>query len=138
MADLPDTSFNSDVIAEFRANRGKVGSPWQNATLLLLHTTGAKSGAPRVNPVGYFDIDGKVVIVGSYGGAEIHPAWVHTFAPPRTQIEIGPDTTDVEARELPGDERDAAWARIADIAPPFAKYQTQTDRTIPLFELKRT
>ena len=58
MADLPDTSFNSDVIAEFRANGGKVGGPWQNATLLLLDTTGAKSAAPRVNPVGYFDIDG--------------------------------------------------------------------------------
>jgi hypothetical protein len=59
MADLPDTSFNSDVIAEFGANGGKAGGPWQNATLLLLlHTTGAKSAAPRVNPVGYFDIDG--------------------------------------------------------------------------------
>ena len=71
MADLPDTSFNPDVIAEFRANGGKVGGPWQNSTLLLLHTTGAKSGAPRVNPVGYFDIDGKVIIVGSYAGADI-------------------------------------------------------------------
>jgi hypothetical protein len=57
---------------------------------------------------------------------------------PRTQIEIGSETVDVEARELPGGERDAVWARIAEIAPPFAKYQTQTDRTIPLFELKRT
>jgi deazaflavin-dependent oxidoreductase (nitroreductase family) len=139
MAELPDTSFNSDVIAEFRANGGKVGGPWQNSTLLLLHTTGAKSGAPRVNPVGHFDIDGKVVIVGSYGGADIHPARVHNLrANPRTQIELGPETIDVEARELPNDERDAAWARIAEIAPPFATYQTQTDRTIPLLELKRT
>jgi deazaflavin-dependent oxidoreductase (nitroreductase family) len=139
MADLPDTSFNPDVIAEFRANGGKVGGPWQNSTLLLLHTTGAKSGAPRVNPVGYFDIDGKVIIVGSYGGADIHPAWVHNLrAHPRTRIEIGPETIDVEARELPSDEREAAWARIAAIAPPFARYQTQTNRTIPLFELKRT
>ena len=79
MADLPDTSFNPDVIAEFRANGGKVGGPWQHSTLLLLHTTGAKSGAPRVNPVGYFDIDGKVIIVGSYAGADIHPAWVHNL-----------------------------------------------------------
>ena len=102
MADLPDTSFNPDVIAEFRANGGKVGGPWQHSTLLLLHTTGAKSGAPRVNPVGYFDIDGKVIIVGSYGGADIHPAWAHNLrAHPRTQIEIGPETIDVEARELP-------------------------------------
>lgn len=139
MADLPDTSFNSDVMAEFRANGREVG-PWQNSTLLLLlHTTGAKSGAPRVNPVGYFDIDGKVIIVGSYAGVDIHPAWGHNLrAHPGTQIEIGRETVDVEARELPGDEREAVWARIAEIAPPFAKYQTQTDRTIPLFELKRT
>ena len=59
-------------------------------------------------------------------------------AHPRTQIEIGPETIDVEARELPSDEREAAWAQIAAIAPPFAKYQTQTSRTLPLFELKRT
>ena len=140
MADLPDTSFNSDVMAEFRANGGKVGGPWQNSTLLLLHTTGAKSGAPRVNPVGYFDIDGKVIIVGSYAGADIHPAWVHNLrAHPDTQIEIGRETVDVEARELPDDEREAVWARIAEIAPPFARYQTQTDGRDPAIrKLKRT
>ena len=89
--------------------------------------------------MGYFDIDGKVIVVGSYGGADIHPAWVHNLrAHPRTKVEIGSETVDVEARELPGDERKAAWARITEIAPPFAKYQTQTDCTIPLFELKRT
>ncbi|AII10999.1 nitroreductase family deazaflavin-dependent oxidoreductase [Rhodococcus opacus] len=139
MADLPDTSFNSNVIAEFRANGGQVGGPWEKSTLLLLHTTGAKSGAPRVNPVGYFDIDGTVIVVGSYGGADINPAWVHNLrAHPRTRIEIGAETVDVEARELPEDERQAAWAQITAIAPPFAKYETQTTRTLPLFELMRT
>ena len=138
MADLPDTSFNSNVIAEFRANGGKVGGPWQNATLLLLHTTGAKTGAPRVNPVGYFDMDSKLIVVGSFGGADIDPAWVHNLrAHPRNRIEIGPETVDVEARELPADEREAVWARIAAIAPPFANYQTQTTRVIPLFEITR-
>jgi deazaflavin-dependent oxidoreductase (nitroreductase family) len=138
MADLPDTSFNSDVIEEFRANGGKVGGPFENSTLLLLHTTGAKSGAPRVNPVGYFDVDGKLIVVGSYAGADIDPAWVHNLrAHPRAQVEIGSDTVDVEARELPADERDATWAQIAVMAPPFAAYQDKTDRTIPLFELVR-
>ncbi len=71
--------------------------------------TGAKSGARRVNPVGYFDIGGKVIIVGSYAGADINPAWVHNLrAYPRTRIKIGTETVDVEARELPGDEREAA------------------------------
>ena len=74
MTDLPDVSFNSNVIEEFRANGGKVGGPWAKASLLLLHTTGAKSGAPRVNPVDYFDIDGKLIVVGSYAGADIDPA----------------------------------------------------------------
>jgi len=138
MADLPDTSFNSNVIEEFRNNGGKVGGPFENLTLLLLHTTGAKSGAPRVNPVGYFDIDGKLIVVGSYAGADIDPGWVHNLrAHPGTQVEIGTDTVDVEARELPAGERDAAWGQIAAMAPPFAAYQDKTDRVIPLFELVR-
>lgn len=138
MAELPDTSFNSDVIAEFRANGGRVGGPWEKMQLLLLHSTGAKSGAQRINPVGYFDIDGKVIVVGSYAGADINPAWVHNLrAHPRTQIELGPESITVEARELPDAERAAAWAQIAASSPPFAAYQTQTTRTIPLFELKR-
>ncbi len=138
MADLPDTSFNSNVIEEFRANGGRVGGPFENLSLLLLHTTGAKSGAPRVNPVGYFDIDGKLIVVGSYAGADIDPAWVHNLrANPRTEVEIGTDTVDVEARELPTDERDTAWAQIAAVAPSFGAYQDKTDRIIPLFELVR-
>jgi deazaflavin-dependent oxidoreductase (nitroreductase family) len=138
MADLPDTSFNSNVIEEFRANGGRVGGPFENLTLLLLHTTGAKSGVPRVNPVGYFDIDGKLIVVGSYAGADIDPAWVHNLrAHPRMRVEIGTDTVDVEARELPADERDAAWAQIAALAPSFGAYQDKTDRIIPLFELRR-
>lgn len=138
VAELPDTSFNSNVIAEFRANGGKVGGPWERMQLLLLHSTGAKSGAQRINPLGYFDIDGKVIVVGSYAGADINPAWVHNLrAHPRTQIELGSETIDVEARELPDDERAAAWAQIAASSPPFAAYQTQTARTIPLFELTR-
>ena len=63
------------------------------------------------------------------------PAWVHNLrAHPHTRIEIGTETVDVQARELPGDEREAAWAQIAALAPPFAQYQTQTSRTLPLFE----
>ncbi len=138
MAELPDTSFNPDVIAEFRSNGGKVGGPWQNATLLLLHTIGAKSGQDRVNPLGYFDFDGTIVIVGSYAGADINPAWVHNLrARPRARIEMGTDTVDVDARELRDDEREAAWERIAAIAPPFAQYRQATSRSIPIFALQR-
>jgi deazaflavin-dependent oxidoreductase (nitroreductase family) len=138
MAQLPDTSFNSDIIAEFRANGGKVGGRWQDARLLLLHTTGAKSGQQRVNPVGRFDVDGKIVVVGSYAGADVNPAWVHNLrAHPRARIEIGEETFDVEARELAGGERETAWQHIATAAPRFVEYQQQTPRLLPLFELRR-
>ena len=116
-------SFNANVIEQFRANGGKVAGPWGDGNLLLLHTTGAKSGRPRLNPAGYFRVD---------------PAWVHNLrANPRARIEIGTDTYDVEARELPAAERAAAWAAIVKAAPPFAQYETKTNRTIPVFELTR-
>lgn len=138
MTELPDTSFNPDVIAEFRANGGRVGGQWQGAHLLLLHTAGAKSGQQRVNPLGRFDIDDKIVVVGSYAGADVNPAWVHNLrAHPRARIETGDETFDVEARELSGSEREAAWQHIATVVPSFAQYQQQTSRILPLFELRR-
>ena len=130
--------WNTGIIEEFRANQGKVGGMFEGATLLLLHTTGAKSGKERVNPVMYFRIDDKVLIVGSYAGADVDPAWVHNLhANPRAQVEIGTDTYNVEARELPRDERDAAYPRIVEAAPGFGGYQEKTDRVIPVFELSR-
>lgn len=101
MADRPDVTGNAAIIDEFRANGGKVGGPFEGATLLLLHTTGAKSGRQRINPVMRFDIDGKLLIVGSYAGADVDPAWLHNLrANPVAHIEIGTDDYDVRAREL--------------------------------------
>jgi deazaflavin-dependent oxidoreductase (nitroreductase family) len=138
MADRPAVPMNNQIIEEFRANEGIVGGPFQGATLLLLHTTGAKSGKERVNPVMYFDIDGKVVIVGSYAGADVDPAWVHNLrANPRAHVEIGTDEYDVEVRQLSSDERDAAYPQIVAAAPGFGGYQDKTDRVIPVFELSR-
>ncbi|OMC34229.1 cell entry protein [Mycolicibacterium fortuitum] len=131
-------NWNDQIIAEFRANGGKVGGPFEGATLLLLHTTGAKSGKERVNPVMAFDLDGKLAIVGSYAGADVDPAWLHNLrAHPDAHIEIGTDAYDVHARELPRDERDAAYPRIVERAPGFGEYQTKTDRVIPVIELQR-
>ena len=131
-------NWNDNIIAEFRANGGKVGGPFEGATLLLLHTTGAKSGKERVNPVMAFDLDGKLAIVGSYAGADVDPAWLHNLrAHPDAHIEIGTDAYDVHAREMPLAERDAAYPRIVDTAPGFGEYQTKTDRVIPVIELQR-
>jgi deazaflavin-dependent oxidoreductase (nitroreductase family) len=138
MADRPDTSFNDAVIEEFRANGGKVGGPFEGATLLLLHTTGAKSGRTRVSPVMYFDFGHRILVVGSYAGADVNPAWVHNLrADNRAHIEIGTEEYDVTAHELPLTERDEAFTQIVAAAPGFGEYQEKTDRVIPVFELRR-
>ena len=131
-------SFNDSIVEEFRANGGKVGGPFEGATLLLLTTTGAKSGRQRLNPLACLTIDDKMIITGSFAGADNNPAWVHNLrANPRAYIEVGTDAYDVNARELPPDERDAVWEQIVAIAPGFGEYQTKTSRVIPLFELTR-
>ena len=130
--------FNQAIIDEFRANGGVVGGPFEGATLLLLHTTGARSGRPRVSPLAYLTIDGKMIIIGSYAGAPKDPAWVHNLrAHPRAHIEVGTDAYDVAVRELPAGERDATYPKVTEMAPAFAEYQAKTSRAIPLFELTR-
>ena len=130
--------FNQAIIDEFRANGGVVGGPFEGATLLLLHTTGAKSGQPRVSPLAYLTVDGKMIIIGSYAGAPKDPAWVHNLrAHPRARIEVGTDTYDVAVRELPAGERDATYPKVTEMAPAFDEYQAKTTRVIPLFELTR-
>ncbi|MDG4669040.1 nitroreductase family deazaflavin-dependent oxidoreductase [Mycobacterium sp. 236(2023)] len=130
--------FNRNIVEEFRANGGKVGGPFEGGTLLLLHTTGAKSGKSRLSPLAYLMIDGKMIIVGSYAGAPKHPAWVHNLrATPKAYIEVGTEAYDVDVRELPDDEREATYPKLAALAPVFSEYQAKTERAIPLFELTR-
>jgi deazaflavin-dependent oxidoreductase (nitroreductase family) len=130
--------FNKAIVEEFRANGGKVGGPFEGGTLLLLHTTGAKSGKPRLSPLAYLTVDGRMLIVGSYAGAPKDPAWVHNLrATPKAHIEVGTEAYDVDVRELPADEREATYPKIVELAPVFADYQAKTDRAIPLFELTR-
>ena len=147
MSEIPDTetvnAFNKAIADEFRANGGKVTGQFENANLLLLTTTGAKSGEPRLSPLAYFNIDGKLIIIGSFAGSPKHPAWVHNLrANPRAHIEIGApqgvQAYDVTAHELPSDERDALFDKVTAAAPGFADYQSKTTRVIPLFELLRT
>jgi deazaflavin-dependent oxidoreductase (nitroreductase family) len=131
-------AFNAAIVDEFRANGGKVGGQFEGGNLLLLHTTGAKSGQPRMSPLAYLPVDGKIIIVGSKAGAPTHPDWVHNLrANPAARIEIGDEEYDVVARELPADEREATYPLITAVAPVFADYQAKTSRVIPLFELVR-
>ena len=142
MTEIPDAetmkAFNKNIVDEFRANRGKVGGPFEGATLLLLTTTGAKSGQPRLAPLAYLTIDQKMIIVGSKAGADTNPDWVHNVrANPRAHVEVGTDAYDVTVRELPSEERDATYPKVVELAPGFGEYQAKTSRVIPLFELQR-
>ena len=147
MTEMPDAAtlnaFNSGVVDEFRANNGKVSGQFADANLLLLTTTGAKSGKERISPLAYFRIDGKLIIIGSFAGAPVNPAWVHNLrANPQAHVEVGLDSGidafDVTARELPVTEREELFPKVTAAAPGFAEYQSKTSRVIPLFELQRT
>src|SRR6201986_995302 len=138
---MPDTAtinaFNNSIVEEFRANGGKVGGQFAGAELLLLATTGAKSGQPRISPLAYFRVDGKLIIIGSFAGAPVNPGWVHNLrANPQAHVEVGTESFDVTARELPSDERDEIFPQLTAAAPGFAEYQSKTSRVIPLFELR--
>jgi deazaflavin-dependent oxidoreductase (nitroreductase family) len=131
-------AFNKGIVDEFRANDGKVGGQFAGANLLLLTTTGAKSGQPRLAPLAYFTIDGKSIIIGSKAGADTNPDWVHNLrANPRAHVEVGTDAYDVTSRELSKVERDGLFDKIVAAAPGFGEYQSKTSRVIPLFELVR-
>ena len=139
--EIPDAetlnAFNKTITDEFRANDGKVGGQFVGANLLLLTTTGAKSGHPQLSPLAYFRVDGKLLIIGSFAGADVNPAWVHNLrANPSAHVEIGDESSDVTARELPPAERDELFPKITAVAPGFAEYQAKTTRVIPVVELQ--
>ena len=132
-----EREFNRQNIEEFRRNGGKVGGQFEGFPLLLLTSSGAKSGAERVNLVGYFDIDDKIYVVGSAAGRDQSPAWVFNLrATPHVSVEIGADPKrPVVAHELPRDDRDRIFATVKERAPGFTEYEKRTDRVIPVFEL---
>jgi deazaflavin-dependent oxidoreductase (nitroreductase family) len=130
-------AFNKDIADEFRANAGKVGGPFEGNELLLLTTTGAKSGEPRVSPLSCKRIDGKLLIIAGNGGADVNPAWVYNLrANPRARVELGTESFDVTARELPSAERDDIIPKLTAEVTAFAEFQAKTRRVIPIFELE--
>ncbi|OBB02250.1 deazaflavin-dependent nitroreductase [Mycobacteriaceae bacterium 1482268.1] len=132
-----EREFNERNIEEFRRNGGKVGGQFEGFPLLLLTSTGAKSGQERLNLIAYFDIDDKIYIVGSAAGRDSSPAWVFNLRTHRdAQVEIGDaPKRPAKARELPRDERDRIYEIVKERAPGFADYEKRTDRVIPVFEL---
>lgn len=132
------TGWNDAVIAEFRANGGRVGGNFEGAPLLLLHTTGAKSGEPRVHPMMYLAVADGWAVFASYAGLDVNPAWYHNLrAHPQASIEVGTDTVEVVARELTPEERAPLWEEQKRRYPGFAAYEKRTDRVIPVVLLTR-
>jgi len=130
--------FNDRIIAESRANGGKVGPPFEGAPLVLLHSIGAKSGEERISPLMSFPDDSGWLIVASKAGAPTNPAWYYNLlAHPDTTVEFGTETYDVTATVLSDEERAPLWADITANNPGFAAYEEKTDRTIPLVRLTK-
>ncbi|MFL6089853.1 MAG: nitroreductase family deazaflavin-dependent oxidoreductase [Aeromicrobium sp.] len=130
--------WNKSIIEEFRVNNGKVGGQFEGAPLLLLHSTGAKSGAERVTPMMYQDLgNGRVAVFASYAGSDVNPAWFHNVvANPETTVEIGTETRDVRAHVADADERKPIWEKQKADYPGFAEYEEKTDRVIPVVVLE--
>lgn len=127
--------WNVNVIKEFRENGGVV-QEFIDRPLVLLHTTGAKSGAERVNPLMHLRKDGKIIVFGSRGGEDLNPDWYYNVkADPNVQVELGDRTVPARAEEITGPERDRLYEEMKTTYPQFADYEAATDRTIPVVAL---
>ncbi|MGH9065198.1 MAG: nitroreductase family deazaflavin-dependent oxidoreductase [Acidimicrobiales bacterium] len=138
MADAGD--WNDGIIEEFRAHEGKVGGQFQGAPMILVHHRGRRSGTERVNPVMYQPVGRDFGVFASKGGAPTNPDWyLNLLAHPRTTVEVGTDTVEVEARDLTGAERDEIWEEQKRAYPGFADYEEKARgvRTIPVVLLER-
>ncbi len=135
MSEMGD--WNTKIIEEFRANGGKVGGQFAGAPLLLLTTTGARSGQLRTNPLMYLPDSERYVIFGSKAGAPTNPDWYHNLvANPEATVEVGTDKHRVRAVMTHGSERDDLYARQSELYPGFAEYQAKTARKIPVIALE--
>jgi deazaflavin-dependent oxidoreductase (nitroreductase family) len=135
MAEVND--YNRAIIEEFRANEGRVGGPFEGAPVLLLTTTGARSGQQRTTPVMYLPDGERMVIFASKGGAPSNPAWYHNLlANPAAKVEVGSDAVDVNAVVTSGEERERLFRHQAERYPQFADYAQKTTREIPVVALE--
>ena len=131
---MPDG--NAEVIEEFRANEGEVGGFFADKSVLILHTTGARSGVERLAPLIYRQEGDRIFLFASKGGADTHPDWYYNLkANPAVTVEIGSETLPATAVDLVGKERDDVYSRQGVDLPFFAEYQAGTDRIIPVIEL---
>ena len=132
------SDWNTKIIEEFRANEGRVGGSFQGAPMLLLTTTGRRTGERRTNPMMYLADGDRLLVFASKGGAPTHPDWYHNLvADPQVTVEVGTESYQARATALQGDERDRLYAEQSRRYPGFAEYQRNTSRVIPVVALVR-
>jgi deazaflavin-dependent oxidoreductase (nitroreductase family) len=139
---MPDyNDWNQSVIAEFRANEGRVGGGFEGAPIVLVHQVGRKSGKEYITPLAYLPGDGdSIYIFASKAGAPTHPDWYRNLvAAGQATVEVGASTYPVTVSELSGEERDDIYAEQVRRMPNFGEYAQKTEgiRTIPVLRLKR-
>jgi deazaflavin-dependent oxidoreductase (nitroreductase family) len=136
---MSEATGNQEIIQEFRANAGNVGGWFEGAPMLLLHTIGAKSGLPRVNPLMYQQVGDDLAVFASKAGAPTNPDWFYNLrANPNVEIELGTETIPVTAFVADDDERDRIWGIQKERYPTFAEYEkTAAGRNIPVVLLTR-
>ena len=131
-------AWNAGIINEFRANGGRVGGQFAGAPLLLLHTTGARSGIVRVNPLVYGQDGERIVVIASKAGAPTNPDWYYNIlANPTVTVEVGTEQFQARATAVGEPERTHLFEQVATAMPGFAEYQRNTSRTIPVVVLER-
>ena len=130
--------FNKSIIDEFRTNDGVVGGQFAGAPLLLLSTTGAKTGLPRVNPLAYLADGDRHIIIASYAGGSNNPPWYYNLlANPEVSVEVGSERFTARTEVLDEPERTELFARMVEMMPVFSEYQSKTTRVIPVVALTR-
>jgi len=134
-----DMLFGKEHVERYEATDGEEGYHWQKGTtILLLHTTGRKSGRDHTHPLIYREWDDKYLIVASKGGAPEHPSWyLNLSEQPEVQVQIKGEKFSAKARDADADERPAMWAHMVEVWPDYAEYQKKTDREIPIVILER-
>jgi deazaflavin-dependent oxidoreductase (nitroreductase family) len=135
----PMLSFNDALIADFRAHGGHASSgPFVGRKILLLTTTGAKSGESRTAPLAYSQDGDHLIVIASKGGAPTHPAWyLNLLAHPVVTVEVGDEVFQARASVAHGDERRRLYDAHAELMPTFAEYEKKTTRQIPVVVLER-
>jgi deazaflavin-dependent oxidoreductase (nitroreductase family) len=135
MTEIDD--FNQQTVERFRANGGRLDMG--PASLLLLTTTGARTGVRRVTPLAALEENGTLFVIASYAGGPANPAWVHNVvANPTVTVEHAGETYQAVASVAPDDERERLFGYAVANIPQFAEYQAKTARTIPVVTLART